>query len=300
MPGRWHLGPAYDRLPADARTAEQATDWLLAERENLVEAVRTSDEYGLDDLTWQLCEALWSLFLRHGYHQDWLATHRLGVRAAARCSATPEAEGRMHAQLGFALKGLGRLDEAERAFTSAAEADRRCGHRRGEATAVESMGLVRLEQGRYEEAEACFTAAEALTEDPRARALLAHHRGRALSGQGRHAEAAATLEQAGRAMAELPVPDPYNQARVLTSRGQAALAAGDPELAALLLTEAAERMAGEKAPVQDADIAELRARAATTPAEYRRFLTEAAERHERLGSPRAAALRAELDATGTP
>lgn len=296
MPGRWHLGPAYDRLPPDPRTAEQATDWLLAERENLVEAVRTADEYGLDDLTWQLCEALWSLFLRHGFHQDWLATHRLGVRAAARCPATPEAEGRMHAQLGFALKGLGRLDEAEQAFTAAAEADRRCGHRRGEATAVESLGLVRLEQGRYEEAEACFLAAETLTDDPRARALLAHHRGRALSGRGEHARAAATLEQAGRLMAELPVPDTYNQARVLTSLGQAALAAGDRERAAHVLAEAAERMRQEKAPVQDAAIAELRARAAATIAERRAFLTEAADLHERLGSPHAAALRAELDA----
>ncbi|MEV6328097.1 NB-ARC domain-containing protein [Streptomyces sp. NPDC051909] len=294
MPGRWHLGPAYDRLPPDPRTAEQAADWLLAERENLVEAVRTADEYGLDDLTWQLCEALWSLFLRNGHHQDWLATHRLGVRAAARCPATPEAEGRMHAQLGFALKGLGRLDEAEQAFTAAAEADRRCGHRRGEATAVESLGLVRLEQRRYEEAEACFVAAEALTDDPRARALLAHHRGRALSGRGEHDQAAATLERAGRLMAELPVPDTYNQARVLTSLGQAALAAGDRERAARVLAEAAERMRQEKAPVQDADIAELRARAAATPGDRRAFLTEAVELHERLGSPRAAALRAEL------
>ncbi|MCX2183085.1 tetratricopeptide repeat protein [Streptomyces sp. SKN60] len=299
MPGRWHLGPAYDRLPPDPRTAEQATDWLLAERENLVEAVRTADEYGLDDLTWQLCEALWSLFLRHGFHQDWLATHRLGVRAAARCPAVPEAEGRMHAQLGFALKGLGRLDEAEQAFTAAAEADRRCGHRRGEATAVESLGLVRLEQRRYEEAEACFLAAEALTDDPRARALLAHHRGRALSGRGEHARAAATLEQAGRLMTELPVPDTYNQARVLTSLGQAALAAGDRERAADVLAEAAGRMRQEKAPVQDAALAELRARAAATPDERRVFLTEAAGLHERLGSPRAAALRAELAATDT-
>ncbi|MET9950883.1 tetratricopeptide repeat protein [Streptomyces sp. NPDC006339] len=300
MPGRWHLGPAYDRLPddprtTDPRTADQATDWQLAERENLVEAVRAADEYGLDDLTWQLCEALWSLFFRQGYHQDWLATHRLGVRAAARCPATPEAEGRMHAQLGFALLGLGRHDEAEQAFSAAAEADRRCGHRRGEATAVESLGLVRLAQGRYEEAADHFRAAQDLAEDPRARALLAHHLGRALSGQGRHADAAAALQRAGRLMAALPVPDPYNEARVLTSLGEAALAAGDPARAADLLAEAARRMSLERVPVQEAAIAALRARAAATPEERERFLTEAIERYERLGSPTAATLRAERD-----
>ncbi|MFD5325892.1 tetratricopeptide repeat protein [Streptomyces sp. NPDC127092] len=329
MPGRWHLGPAYvrparDRAtdPAPATGSAESTGsaeatgfdtatgsdedrrraaaaWQLAERENLVEAVRTADEYGLDDLTWQLCEALWSLFLRQGFHQDWLTTHRLGVRAAARCPDVPEAEGRMHAQLGFALLGLGRHGEAEEAFVSAAEADRRCGHRRGEATAVESLGLVRLAQGRPEEAAECFRAARELTEDPRARALLEHHLGRALSGQGRHEEAAATLERAARLLAELPVPDTYNQARVLTSLGQAALAAGNRGRAAAILAEAAERMAREQAPVQDADIAELRARAAAAPEERRRFLTEAIERYERLGAPRAAALRAERDALGS-
>ncbi|MER7518729.1 tetratricopeptide repeat protein [Streptomyces sp. NPDC126499] len=298
MPGRWHLGPAYDRLPDDPRTADEATDWQLAERENLVEAVRAADEYGLDDLTWQLCEALWSLFFRQGFHQDWISTHRLGVRAAARCPDTPEAEGRMHAQLGFALLGLGRHDEAEEAFAAAAEADRRCGHRRGEATAIESLGLVRLAQGRYEQAADRFRVARDLAEDPRARALLQHHLGRALSGQGRHDEAAATLERAGELMAALPVPDPYNEARVLTSLGEAALAAGDPGRAAGILAEAARRMAVERVPVQEAAIAALRARAAATPEERVRFLTEAIERYERLGSPAAAALRAERDRIG--
>lgn len=296
MPGRWRLGPAYSRLPEDPRSAGEATDWLLAERESLVEAVRTADEYGLDDLTWQLCEALWSLFLRQGFHRDWLSTHRLGVRAAARCPGTPEAEGRMHAQLGFALLGLGRHDEAEEAFTSAAEADRRCGHRRGEATAVESLGLVRLAQGRFGEAADSFRAAQELAEDPRAQALLVHHLGRALSGQGRHAEAAGTLERARALMAGLP--DPYNEARVLTSLGEAALAAGDPEHAAVHLAEAAERMARERVPAQEAAIAALRAKTAATPEERRGFLTEAIERYERLGSPAASALRAERDAIG--
>ncbi|MEU8759082.1 AAA family ATPase [Streptomyces sp. NPDC048659] len=294
MPGRWRLGPAYARPAEDHRSADEAAAWLLAERENLVEAVRTADEYGLDDLTWQLCEALWSLFLRQGFHRDWLDTHRLGVRAAAACPEVPEAEGRMRAQLGFALLGLGRHAEAEAEFEAAAGADRRCGHRRGEATAVESLGLVRLAQGRFAEAADSFRAARALAEDPRAQALLVHHLGRALSGQGRHAEAADTLERARTLLAELP--DPYNEARALTSLGEAALAAGDRERAAARLAEAAERMARERVPVQEAAIAALRAKAAATPGERRAFLTEAADRYERLGSPAAAALRAERDA----
>lgn len=86
-PGRWHLGPAYARLaPAPAfPSPAQALTWLAAERENLEEAVRTAAEYGHDELTWQLCETLWSLYLKQGFHQEWIATHRLGVEAAARC-----------------------------------------------------------------------------------------------------------------------------------------------------------------------------------------------------------------------
>ncbi|MFF3318861.1 ATP-binding protein [Streptomyces sp. NPDC003035] len=308
MPGRWHLGPVYHRLPVDDGSVGSIIDapsgtptdgasaaaWQLMERENLVEAVRTADHFGFDELTWQLCEALWSLFLRQGFHHDWIATHRLGVQAAARCLDVPEAEGRMHTQLGFAHLGLGSFEEAERCFEAAAEADRRCGHRRGEATAVESQGLVRLRQGRYAEAAECFERARALTDDPRAGALLEHHLGRALSGQGRHAEAADRLRHARDLMRALP--DPYNEARVLTSLGEAALAAGDLGAASGHLAEAAERMAREAAPVQLAAIAELRALAAGSEEERRRFLTEAAERHEALGSPTAASLRAELAA----
>ncbi|MFF0436606.1 tetratricopeptide repeat protein [Streptomyces sp. NPDC004327] len=297
MPGRWRLGPVYDRLPEGPgvpATPGAATDWQLAERENLVEAVRTADAYGLDDLTWQLCEALWSLFFRQGFHEEWIATHRLGIAAVTRCPAPPGAEGRMHTQLGFAFHQLGRYAEAEAAFIAAAEADRRAAFRTGEATARESIGLVRLAQGRHEEAADSFRTAGTLTEDPRARALLAHHLGRALSGQGRHADAVATLERARELMAALP--DPYNEARVLTSLGEAALAAGDRERAARVLADAAERMAGERVPVQEAALAALRARAAATTQERRSFLTDAIERYERLGAPQAAALRAEREA----
>ncbi|HET6857277.1 MAG TPA: tetratricopeptide repeat protein, partial [Streptomyces sp.] len=306
IPGRWRLGPAYARLapapPAYASAAE-AVAWLVAEHENLVEAVRTSAEYGHDELTWQLCETLWALYLRQGFHEDWIATHRLGVEAAARCPDVPEALGRMHAQLGFAHLGLSQWDSAEREFEAAAEADRRAGHARGEATAVESLGLVRLKQCRWEEAADCFRRAQSLTDDPRARALLAHHLGRALSGLGSYEEAAAQLESAQQLLRDLPSPDLYNEARVLTSLGETALAAGRPERAQECLERAAAQMAADKAVVQQAAIAELRARATTDPAEVRRFLREALGFHERTGAPGAAVVRARLEAldaaTGT-
>ncbi|WP_447030072.1 tetratricopeptide repeat protein [Streptomyces hypolithicus] len=296
IPGRWHLGPAYARPaePAAYSGPADALAWLGEEHENLAEAVRTAAEYGHDELTWQLCETLWALYLRQGFHAQWIATHRLGVAAAARCPDVPEALGRMHAQLGFGYLGAARFAEAETEFEAAAESDRRTGHRRGEATAVESLGLVRLQWGRYEEAADCFRRAQDLTDDPRARALLEHHLGRALSGLGAYDEATAMLERAGELMRRLP--DPYNEARVLTSLGETALAAGRPEQAEAWLARAATRMAAEQAVVQQADIAELRARAANDPAAVRRFLTEALAHHERTGAPGAAVVRARLEA----
>ncbi|MFI6643651.1 NB-ARC domain-containing protein [Streptomyces sp. NPDC050504] len=295
MPGRWHIGPAYERLgPPAYDTPAEALEWLLAERENLTEAVRAAADYGDDDLTWQLCETLWSVHLRCGFHQDWIATHRLGVEAAENCPDAPMALGRMHAQLGFAHLGLGRLDEAEAAFGAAADADRAAGHSRGEATAVESLGLLRLRQRRYAEAADCFRRARSLTDDPRATALLEHHLGRALSGQEEYGDAVVQLERARDLLRRLEVPDPYNEARVLTSLGETALAAGDARRAEQWLAEAAERMAREKATVQQAAVAELRAEAADTPAERRRHLQEALRFHEATGAPGAARVRERL------
>ncbi|MCX4727237.1 tetratricopeptide repeat protein [Streptomyces sp. NBC_01306] len=300
IPGRWHLGPAYPRItaapPAYASPAE-ALDRLAAERENLAEAVRTAAEYGHDDLTWQLCEALWGLYLRMGFHQEWKATHRLGVEAAGRTPQTPEAAGRMHTQLGFAHLGLSEFAEAEEEFRAAAAADSACGHTRGESTARESLGLLRLRQGRYEEAESSLALARAAAGqvgDARALALLDHHIGRALAGQGRFAEATAQLEAARERLRSLP--DPYNEARALMSLGETALTAGDPAGAERWLADAAQRMAAEDAVVQQAAIAELRAEAAAVPERAKAFLREALALHERTGAPGAAQVRAELDA----
>lgn len=92
------------------------------------------------------------------------------------------------------------------------------------------------------------------------------------------------------------LPDPYNEARVLTSLGETALATGRPEQAEEWLALAAAQMAAEEAVVQQADIAELRARAAADPADVRRFLREALALHERTGAPGAAEVRARLEA----
>lgn len=285
VPARWHLGPAYLRLappaergPEDGRAALAA---LRHERENLAAAVRAAAHHGFDELVWQLCEAMWGLHLRLGFHEQWVESHLLGADAARRCAeqfGDPRAEGRMLVQLAFAHMGLGRLDEAEEALAAAAVTDERAGHHRGRATAVEVLGLLRLRQWRYAEAEERFTEAQRILarvrpgedgwEDvPRALAILEHHIGRALRGQGLLADATRRLLDALARFRALDVPDLYNEGRVYMSLGETHLDAGEPRLARVCLDRAVSTMGDEGAALQLADAAELRARCARDLAE---------------------------------
>ncbi|EME96985.1 XRE family transcriptional regulator [Streptomyces mobaraensis NBRC 13819 = DSM 40847] len=301
MPGRWHLGPAYqgltlpaDRDPHDGRAALAA---LRRERANLAAAVRAAETCHFDDLVWQLCEATWALHLRLGFHDQWIDTHRRGVAAARRQAqelGDARAVGRMQAQLAFAYMGRGRWDEAETALHEATDADRAAGHLRGQATAVESLGLLRLRQRRWQEARDCFTTAQGLlrsigageagaTDVPRGLALLEDHIGRALRGAGRYAEAVRTLYTALALFRALPDRDLYNEGRVYMNLGETHLAAADPAAARLCLDEALAVMESEGAELQEADAAELRARCAEDEERRVSFLRRAEELYERGG-----------------
>ncbi|MGP3966152.1 tetratricopeptide repeat protein [Streptomyces sp. 6N223] len=264
MPGRWYLGGLARELagrpPAYADPAA-ALGVLRAERPVLVAAVGAAADAGLHDVAWQLCESMWALHLRLGFHDDCLTTHGRGIEAARACGDR-RAEARMLVQRGFSLWATRQHERAEAALRQAYATEPE-DHPRGMATAVESLGLLRLDQGRHEEAGRLFRDALPHAEragDPRALALLAHHIGRALGGRRRFAEALEQLDGALRAMRALPVPDRYNVGRVLTSVGETRLAAGDPAAAAGPLDEALEIMMAEGAWIQEAAVAELRAR----------------------------------------
>lgn len=259
MPRRWWLGPEYDkhrghRPPMDR---EAAWRWLEDERGPMLAAVRAAAERGWYDLAVQLTEAQWSLCFKGKYHDHWVAVFELGLDAAIRLRDL-RFEGRMRCQLGFAYLELGRWEDAAEEFARARRADRSAGHVRGQATAVESLGLLRLRQSGAEElpgltagASLAAEALELLTEnlklnltmaedgdDDRAVALAWRHRGRALSATGAHEEAIAHLTRARELIAA--VPDPYNEGRALTDLGQACLRAGRTADAGAVLREAVE------------------------------------------------------------
>ncbi|MFG2225270.1 tetratricopeptide repeat protein [Streptomyces sp. NPDC048644] len=278
LPQRWQLGPRYTQLePGPYANAGEALAALDAELPNLVAAALAADEYGDPDSVWQLCEALWGVQLKAGRHEEVLPALRAGVRAArfletesATGAAAPgDASGsaagssfaarvvsRMHTQLALALQELGpdRYAEAETALRSAAEASQRAGHRLGRATALETLGLLRLRQWRHQEAYDLFDEADGLLvaipeggegakDVPRARALLERHRGRALRGLGDRDAAVARLERALRYFRD--TAEGYNTARALTDLAETLLEAGCPAEALPLFEEAAGLLAGE-------------------------------------------------------
>ncbi|MDX3452311.1 tetratricopeptide repeat protein [Streptomyces sp. ME02-8801-2C] len=279
MPLRWRLGPAYralvlpaDRDPADGR---HALAQLRSERENLAAAIRAADHHGFDDLVWQLCEAMWGLHLLLGFHAQWIDTHLLGVEAARRCAeefGDRRAVGRMLVQLAFGHMGAGRADDAEQALAKAGVADEACGHHRGQASAVEALGLLRLKRWKYADAQRCFEEAREIlgriregddgwADLPRATALLEHHIGRALTKQRQFAEALARLNDALVRFRQLPDGgDAYNEGRVYMSLGEAHLEAGDTDLARVCLDKAVKAMETAGAGLQLADVFESRAR----------------------------------------
>ncbi|MFC8722054.1 tetratricopeptide repeat protein [Kitasatospora sp. NPDC057198] len=229
LPQRPHFGPLYAGIGPDGYPDEAAALAALgAELPNLVEAVAAAEEFAAPGTVCQLVEALWAFQLKVGRHDELLPALRAGVRAAGAAGAEVRTAARMHLQLAFALMELKEYGEAEQHFVSAIGIEEG-GDPRGRATAVESLGLLRLGQWRYGEALECFERAVGLLDGigaddsaqahrPRARALLQRHRGRALRGLGRFEEAAASI---GEAVAFFRGTDEaYNLARALTDLAQ--------------------------------------------------------------------------------
>ncbi|MFM9443327.1 NB-ARC domain-containing protein [Streptomyces acidiscabies] len=271
MPLRWRLGPAYRGLRAPSPDGKRALAELSRERENTAAVIRAAAHHGFDDLVWQLCEATWGLHLRLGFHAQWIDTHLLGVEAARRQAeefGDPRAVGRMQVQLAFAYMGVGRADDAAEALADAVAADRACGHHRGEASAVETAGLLQLRLWNWREAAQRFQEARAVwarvadgddgfQDKERAIALLDLHTGRAETGAGDFSAALARLN--GALVGFRSLGDVHNEGRVYTCLGELHRNAGDLEQALVCLDEAVRIMASEGAWPQHADAVELRA-----------------------------------------
>jgi tetratricopeptide (TPR) repeat protein len=257
IPGRWRLNPMFEHArakPSAYAGPAAALAWLESEQDCLCAAVAAGYDLGLFTLSWQLCEALWGLFANRNYFRPWIQTHQAGI-AAAQADGNRRAEARMRMQLGLAFRHLHRLADARYQYALALSLDQGEGHRIGEATALEQLGLTDLAEGRPDLAIRKFTQAEGIFQQlsrPRGAAMMTCHIGEAHRDAGRYPEAIRYLTQARAEFAALP--DHYNEARTIAELGRAYLSSGDLAEAGRLLDSALDMMTALDSPYEQARI----------------------------------------------
>jgi tetratricopeptide (TPR) repeat protein len=301
IPGRWHLGAGYDQVrhePAAFGGSAEALDWLESELPALLAALRLAHDGGMHDKTWQLCEALWGLFVNRRPYRHWAEAHALGL-ASARACGDARAQARMHIHLGFAQLCLGHHDQAREQFTHALALDRADGHRLGEATALENLGLTSLAAGDPDEALRSFIQARVILEElgrARGAALMTRRIGEAHSIAGRYQEAVGYLTDAHCRFTDLG--EPYNGARALSSLAESYLRAGRPGDAAPPLHEALATMVRLGSRHQEARIhillADIEALQGSADTE-RDHLQQALAAYTAIEAPEAGQVRARLE-----
>ena len=259
--------------------AQAALDWLERELPALMAVLRQARPAGFPTIAWQLADALWPLFLRRKFYDDWSASHDEGLLAARELGNTA-AECRMLTSGGVGQLGAGNHERALEMFERAArlflDADDRLGH----ARTLNYRGLALQRLGRLDEATDRFRrAAEELPEqgDRRAGALALLNLADVALASG---DAEAAVRHAGAARTTLDGEgDAYNVARATTLLGRACLALGQLDEAARHLSYALETLRGMAAGYEVAralgvlaEVAERRGDGRTARDHYREAL----------------------------
>lgn len=255
LPQSWRTEPAPGH-GTPCRDEAEGMAVLLTDAAILVQAVAIACDHQRFDTAMGLARALWPLQLKAGHWDDVLPALRSATRCAAeRCPAS-RMSGALHFQLAHCLGELQRWDEADEAARCAVAAERAAGHRRGEASAVELLGLLRLYRLDWAGARERFTEAgqlygligpdsEGADDLPRALALLERHQGRALRGLGRLEESRERLEGARAFFAAQG--EAYNEARALTDLAETLHAAGDDDAATARIDQAEQLLSPQRA-----------------------------------------------------
>jgi tetratricopeptide (TPR) repeat protein len=239
-PTRRRVGPRFQvRTEAGFASRQEALAWLADERHNILHAVRSSDEHGWDDLTWEFCEAMWGFFLYVRNYGDWIEMHRMGIPAAQR-SGHASAEARLRVQLAFALTALHRYDAAISEHETALRLADEARDEFTKATALGELAGAVEAKGDLPGALRYLTQAKEIRDrigPERAIASSQWRIGVVLARLGRLDEAIRTLREAADVLSGI---DQGQYARVLTSLGAVYLRCGRGGEALTPLTTALE------------------------------------------------------------
>jgi tetratricopeptide (TPR) repeat protein len=294
-PLRPHVGPLYEQGPGAVFSSEHAAmSWLETERANLRAVVDQAPGQRWDDVAWQMCEALWGLFLRTRRYSDWIAMQTTGIASAKRCGHQL-AEAHLRSQLGFAYAKLGRFDDAVTEDTRALAIAEAIGDKQARATALSQLGRAARGKGDLTAAlsyyQRSLLAHEEIGES-RGVALNRRRIGQIMTKMGDFDTAVVELRTAADAMAALG--DRIQHARSLQFLGAAHQRAGRHDLAVAVLREAWTVVSELESPYYQAevlsqlgDVAEQGGDQTTAVDAYRR----AGALYEAVEDPQADAMR---------
>ncbi|WP_410655765.1 tetratricopeptide repeat protein [Amycolatopsis sp. lyj-112] len=278
-------------------TPDRARQWLRAERANLRAVVEYAHELDRQDLLAQWCVLLWPFYEKEKFLDDLFATHRLALRKVT----APQTRSLLHTQVGYAHYWLRELTDAAGEFERAVALACEVGSPELEATASEGLGLVKLAQGRLDEARTLLVRSLELakdTGDVRRIALAELH----LAKTEAPSRALELLEHAEAVFVGLDADEAENEAKVLTWRGRKLIELGDYGTARDLLRRALDTMATRGRRFDEAEALTALGAAASGAGETRQAIEhyqEALVIYEglRFTGP-AEAVRAELTALG--
>jgi tetratricopeptide (TPR) repeat protein len=208
IPLAWRLGPGYrqDDTPREYRSTAHALDWMESALPNITAAMRTAARHRWDELAWQLCESMWSLFFYRKPMPEWISAATLAVESASR-SGDQAAESQMRRLLGSGLHEAGQFADAEREAAAAQGLALAAGNEPMAESALQLTGTALRSQGKHTEAVAVHRESLALSRqigDRRREALALRRLGQSLSNAGQFDEAIRYLREGCALAAALP------------------------------------------------------------------------------------------------
>jgi tetratricopeptide (TPR) repeat protein len=295
------LGPIFHELagvPPGYATEVGALDAVEDALPNLLAALRAGADNGLNELVWQLAEAMWSLFLRRKNFADWIATYRLAITAAADCDDDAVLS-RMHYRLGMAFHNLHRFDDAAQEGTAAVTAARTAGNTWAESKALQLIGLANRSRGRLADAVPALRASIAIdvrSGNRRDEALGRRQLGQALTETNQLDEAIDELERARGLAAALP--DDHVRANISVWLANTLVRAGRADDAIDLLEDVWPILRASGSNQHQADLLNVWGSAAEhleDLATARDKLQQAHDLYAKAGAPHVARARSDLD-----
>lgn len=220
---------------------EQPERWFELEKSALIQAVEDAYELNLDEIAVSIANSLPTYFIIRGTWNEWRAAYATAVRAAERC-------GDLVGQ-GYLLQGLANVERTMGQGTGAATLERSFAcflstdDKIGQAYVLNDIGLVRMYEGQWAEAErALWESEQELVTMGHTLMALQPRRNYAISlmERGETAQAALELERVAESMDRKG--DARWRAYTLADLGKAYRIIGDLNTAAERLNTAIDEM----------------------------------------------------------